>query len=167
VPTNAPSFGFDHSFFSAEYPEWACSPFNDLWVVLLNTAAPGIANNHDIVFDSQGTPGSVNLNFFDRCVAGQTGCAGGVIGFNFCGGGKLELANTGYDTPAMPCGAPSTIGGGTGWVTTESPVVPGETITVRFMVWDSSDGVFDSAAIFDNFRWLQGALPNPKTFRVP
>jgi hypothetical protein len=50
-------------------------------------------------------------------------------------------------------------------VTTEAPVVPGEVITIQFMVWDSSDGIFDSAAIFDNFHWLQGALPNPKTYR--
>ena len=109
----------------------------------------------------------MNLNFFDRCVAGTTGCSG-VIGFNFCGGGKLELANSGYDTPSPGCGAASSIaGGGTGWITTEAPVLPGETATVQFMVWDSTDGVFDSSAIFDNFRWLQGTLANPKTYRGP
>jgi Putative metal-binding motif len=167
VPTNARSFGFDHGFFSAEYPEWACTQFNDLWVVLLKTGAPGIANNRDIVFDAQGTPGSVNLNFFDRCVAGQTGCSGGPPGFNFCSGGKSELANTGYGDPSAPCGQASSVGGGTGWLTTESPVLPGETVVVQFMVWDSSDAIFDSAAIFDNFRWQQGALPNPKTYRAP
>ncbi len=59
------------------------------------------------------------------------------------------------------------MGGGTGWLSTESPVLPGETVIVQFMVWDSSDAIFDSAAIFDNFRWQQGALPNPKTFRAP
>ena len=96
VPTNAFSLAFDHGFFSAEYPEYACTTFNDAWVVLLTTGAGGIANNHDIVFDAQGTPGSVNLTFFDRCVAGQTGCSGGGLGFNFCAGGKSELNGTGY-----------------------------------------------------------------------
>src|SRR6185436_7453719 len=72
VPTNAHSFGFDHSFFSAEYPEYACSGFNDMWAVILQSSVAGLPNNHNVVFDAQGTPGSVNLNFFDRCIAGQT-----------------------------------------------------------------------------------------------
>jgi hypothetical protein len=165
VPTNAHSFAFDHAFWSAEYPEYACTTFNDMWVVLLDTKAPGIANNRDIVFDAQGTPGSVNLNFFDRCVAGQTGCAGGLPGFNFCSGGKAELAGTGYDGVDAPCGTNSSIGGGTGWMTTEAPVMPGETITVQFMVWDSSDPIYDSSAILDYFRWQQASLGNPSTHR--
>lgn len=168
VPTNAKSFGFSHGFYSAEYPEYACSGFNDMWVTLLNTGAPGISNNKNIVFDPQGTPGSVNLNFFDRCIAGPTGCfGGGPGGFNFCSGGSGELAGTGYGDldPGQPCGPPTTFGGGTGWIETEAPVVPGETITVQFMVWDSSDGIYDSGAIFDDFHWLQGSLANPQTFR--
>lgn len=168
VPTNAKSFAFDHSFFSSEYPEYACSAFNDLWVTLLDSSLPPgtIANNRDIIFDNQGTPGSVNLNFFDRCVAGPTGCAGGVPGFNFCAGGKGELNNTGYGDLDAPCnGTPSSIGGGTGWISTESPMVPGETITLQFIVWDSSDGIYDSSAIFDNFRWQTGPLTFPKTQR--
>jgi hypothetical protein len=165
VPTNAQSFGFDHSFFSAEYPEFACTVFNDMWVVLLNTGASGIANNKDIVFDAQGTPGSVNLNFFDRCVAGPTGCAGGSMGFNFCSGGKTELNGTGYGDFDAPCGPNSSIGGGTGWITTEAPVLRGEIITVQFIVWDSTDGIYDSSAIFDNFHWLMPTLPNPVTYR--
>jgi len=166
VPTNAHSFGFNHGFFSAEYPEYACSQFNDMWVALLKSGAGGLPNNRNLVFDDFGTPGSVNLTFFDRCVAGQTGCFG-TPGFNFCAGGASELAGTGFDTmdPSNPCGAPTSIGGGTGWLTTEAPVVPGETITLEFMVWDSSDGIYDSATILDNFHWLQGSLPGPKTYR--
>jgi len=165
TPTNAQSFGLDHAFFSAEYPEFACSPFNDLWVVLLKTGAPGIANNRNVIFDNQGTPGSVNLNFFDRCVAGPTGCAG-TPGFNFCAGGKAELAGTGYDGSDAPCNnTPSSIGGSTGWVTTEAPMLPGEIITVELVIWDSSDGIYDSSTIVDFFRWLPGKLQNPKTYR--
>jgi hypothetical protein len=168
VPTNASSFGFNHAFFSAEYPEYACTVFNDMWVVLLDTDAPGIANNKDIVFDAQGTPGSMNLNFFDRCIAGSTGCFGGPPGFNFCSGGKGELAGTGYDVADMGCspgGNTSSMGGGTGWLMTEAPVVPGETITVQFVIWDSTDGVYDSSVIFDNFHWIAAPLATPKTYR--
>ncbi len=166
VPTNAHSFGFDHGFYSAEYPEYACSQYNDLWVTLLTSGASGLPNNKNIIFDAQGAPGSVNLNFFDRCVAGETGCFG-TPGFNFCAGGSAELAGTGYDTadPSNPCGAPTSIGGGTGWLTTEAPIIPGETITLEFMLWDSSDGIYDSSVILDDFHWLKGALANPHTFR--
>jgi len=168
VPTNANSFAFDHGFFSAEYPEYACSQFNDLWVVLSDTAAPGMPNNGNVVFDNQGTPGSVNLNFFDRCLAGATGCLG-VPGFSFCSGGTGELAGTGYGgtDATQPCGAPTTIGGATGWITSESPVVPGEIMTVQFMVWDSSDPVFDSSSMIDHFRWQTQGLPGPVTSRQP
>src|SRR6185436_19021099 len=92
VPTNATAIAFDHGFFTAEYPEYACTQFNDLWIALLDTDAPGLPNNRNVIFDAQGTPGSVNLDFFDRCVAGATGCFGGSPGFNFCAGGKSELA---------------------------------------------------------------------------
>lgn len=166
TPTNANSLAFDHGFQSAEYPEYACSAFNDLWIVLLQTGAPGLPNNHNVVFDMAGTPGSVNLNFFDRCQAGATGCFG-TPGFNFCVGGVAELSGTGYGDPdtGNPCGAPTTIGGATGWVTSQSPVLPGEIITIEFMVWDSSDHVYDSSSIVDHFRWQQSALGGPNTFR--
>ena len=165
TPTNARRLSFDHGFWSSEYPEYACSPFNDLWVVLLKTGASGIANNRNVVFDNQGTPGSVNVNFFDRCVAGPTGCLG-TPGFNFCSGGKSELSGTGYDEPMMVCNnAPSSVGGSTGWVTTEAPILPGEIVTVEFVVWDSSDGIYDSASMVDYFRWLPTSIPTAKTFR--
>jgi hypothetical protein len=57
------------------------------------------------------------------------------------------------------------VGGGTGWLTTEAPVVPGETVTVQFMVWDSSDPIYDSSALIDNFRWQTSSLANPTTHR--
>jgi hypothetical protein len=107
----------------------------------------------------------VNLSFFDRCVAGPTGCSGGTPGFNFCAGGTGDLAGTGFDAPDMQCGVSTTIGGGTGWMTTESPVTPGEVMTIQFMIWDSSDGIYDSATILDDFRWQTTTLPHPRTHR--
>jgi len=166
TPTNANSFAFDSGFWSAEYPEYACSVYNDLFVVLVQTNASGLPNNHNVVFDAQGTPGSVNLSFFNRCLAGATGCYG-TPGFNFCSGNTNELSGTGYGDldGAQPCGAPTTIGGGTGWLTTQVPILAGEVITVEFMVWDSSDGIYDSAAMLDWFRWQQQALSGPSSFR--
>lgn len=76
--------------------------------------------------------------------------------------GAQSATPPGFPTNKAGCPLPF---GGAGWVTTEAPVVPGEIITVQFIVWDSSDPVFDSAAIFDNFHGLTGSLPNPKTYR--
>ncbi|HVY44971.1 MAG TPA: MopE-related protein, partial [Minicystis sp.] len=42
VPTNAFAMGFDHGFYSAEFPEYACSQFNDIWVTLVDTQASGL-----------------------------------------------------------------------------------------------------------------------------
>lgn len=45
------------------------------------------------------------------------------------------------------------IGGGTKWLTTDAPVVPGETMTLELVVFDVGDTAFDSLALVDNFRW--------------
>ena len=37
VPSNAKSFKFSSNFYSAEFPEWVCSPFNDFFIVLLDS----------------------------------------------------------------------------------------------------------------------------------
>jgi hypothetical protein len=56
------------------------------------------------------------------------------------------------------------IGGATGWLTTRSPVVAGETITIRFAVWDGSDFGADSNVLIDRFEWI---LPDPKPTAPP
>jgi hypothetical protein len=60
----------------------------------------------------------------------------------------------------------SSTGGGTVWLNTTAPVVPGETITIDFMVFDVSDCILDSLALLDQFEWLidpteVGTEPNP------
>jgi hypothetical protein len=44
-------------------------------------------------------------------------------------------------------------GGATKWLTTDAPFVPGETMQLDLMIFDVSDGVLDSLALLDNFRW--------------
>ena len=58
-------------------------------------------------------------------------------------------------------------GAATGWLTTTSPVAPGETITIRFIVFDEGDHILDSAVILDHFRWsLNPAGNGPTTVRT-
>jgi hypothetical protein len=57
------------------------------------------------------------------------------------------------DPSSGNCDSNSLIGGGTDWVAIRGNVVPDEVITVRFAIWDTSDGFYDSLVLLDNFRW--------------
>ncbi len=78
-----------------------------------------------ICFDSAGNLVTVNNGLF--IVDGSTTSA---------------LDNTGFDG-----------NGGTDWVTTQAPVIPGEIITLSFEIFDLGDGVLDSGVLLDRFRW--------------
>jgi len=69
-----------------------------------------------------------------------------------CNGGGL----------AAWCGANNMTGGGTGYLTSTGNVIPGETIELRFAVWDSGDGIGDSVVLLDNFTWSPAAV-TPRT----
>jgi len=43
--------------------------------------------------------------------------------------------------------------GGTGWLVVRGNVVGGEIITLRLATWDSSDQIWDSIVLLDNFKW--------------
>jgi hypothetical protein len=177
TPTNARSFSFSMNFQSSEYPEWTCSPFNDFFVVLLDSTFAGNPPNptdKNLAFYTSPTnqtfPVGVNLAFgntglFRQCVNGPTGCASASIGgtITTCTG-TAELVGTGMDRVNPPahvdatgqpgsCGANNLLGGGTGWLVTSGNVVGGEIITLRIAIWDTSDGIYDSIAIVDNFQW--------------
>ena len=166
VPTNAHSFSLKSNFFSAEFPEWACSHYNDFFVILLDSQYTGAnanpADKNLAFYNPPGTtdkvPVGVNLahannGLFTQCVNGATGCDGTAGEITTCMGTD-DLANTGFDDPdAGACDANSLKGGATGWLTTAGNVVPGEVITLRFAIWDTSDHAFDSTAVIDGFQW--------------
>ncbi|MBK8254770.1 MAG: choice-of-anchor L domain-containing protein [Polyangiaceae bacterium] len=135
VPTNAKSMSYDFKFYSGEFPEWVCTTFNDYYLALLTTGAAGIPMDKNVSFDGLGNPVSVNNGFFDVC--SPSGC------FN-CPKGTNELLGTGME---------GSVGGGTSWLTTDAPVVAGETITLELMVFDVGDQAYDSHVLLDNFRW--------------
>jgi hypothetical protein len=179
TPSNARSFRFRVNFLSSEYPEWTCSPFNDFFVVLLDSAWSGSpanpADKNLAVYtspSSQVYPVGVNLAYgdtglFTACKNGPTGCAtestAGTI--NTCTlDGEISLIGTGMDRANPPvnadaagqpgyCGVNNLEGGGTGWLVTQGNVNGGEIITLRIALWDTSDGIYDSVAIVDGFEW--------------
>jgi hypothetical protein len=165
VPTNARSFSLRSNFFSSEYPEYTCSPFNDFFVVLVDTMAADSPADKNLAFYSPPNstakvPVGVNLGhgntgLFTQCVNGATGCAGGgATGTISTCTGMDDLSGTGFDDPSPgECDATSVKGGATGWLTTSGNVVPGEVITLRIAIWDTSDRQLDSLAVIDGFKW--------------
>jgi len=61
-----------------------------------------------------------------------------------CPNGTAELNGTGMDQVS---------GGGTAWLTTDAPIVPGETMTLDLVLFDVTDNIYDSLVLVDNFRW--------------
>ena len=137
VPTNAQSFSYKVKFYSAEYPDYLCDMYNDFYLALLQSESPDIPEDNNISFDSVGNPVSVNNGFFTVCEQPGIGCY-------TCDQGPLELAGTGMD---------GGVGGGTQWLLTSAPVVPGETIVLELMIFDVGDTVLDSLVLLDDFQW--------------
>jgi hypothetical protein len=184
APTNASSFTVSSFFYSSEYPEWVCSPYNDFFLTLLDskfTPGPGqVANPTDknlAFYDPPPAGGAIypvgvnlafgNTGLFKQCVNGPTGCgAVAVAGTTTTCAGITQLVGTGFDVLNPPsqypndpavCGASTRAGGGTGWLKTSGNVKPGETIELRFVTWDTGDGWYDSVVLLDNFTWSVSA----------
>ena len=140
APANAQGFAFDFNFVSVEFPEYVCTSFDDTFLAMLDSDA----FEGNVSFDSQDNRVSINVGFFDVCEPGlDPSCTGGG-----------DLAGTGFG---------GSEGGGTGWLTTTAPVVPGEKFTITFSVHDEGDHILDSAVILDNFRWVVTPVGDPNT----
>lgn len=154
VPDWAEGFSFDFDFYTFEWPIYICSEYNDFFVVLLDPIPEGQTDGN-ISFDSQNNPVSVNNGFLEACgcALGPPCLAGGKT-FD-CALGTDSLAGTGFET-----------GAATGWLVTQAPAEPTTQITLRFVVYDSGDGVLDSTTIIDGFHWLPIA-PDVGTNPIP
>jgi hypothetical protein len=144
VPTNAQSFSYKFRFFSSEFWTYSCTEFNDFYLALLTSAAPGIPADKNISFDSVNNPVSVNNGFFDVCQ---------VRGCQTCPAGTGALSGTGMENAASSSFGTGATGGATNWLLTTAPVVPGETMTIEFTVFDVSDNILDSLTLLDAFEW--------------
>lgn len=172
VPTNARSFSARMFFFSAEYPEWVCSDYNDFFVALLDSAGEGNPSDKNIaVYDDGENLWPVGLNIltvapglFSVCESGMVGCQGELPAVpHTCMGGHALLSGTGFDVidSGNSCnGANFPVGGGTGWLEMSGNVEPGEIMDIRFAVWDSGGHLFDALVLLDDWRWsLDAASP--------
>ena len=167
VPANAKGFSFDFNFYSGEWPEFECTTFNDSFVAwLTSTAWAGKSGDFNISFDGNSNPVSVNNSFFDVCSPAGLACSN-MPQPSTCKLGANELMGTGFYSPGTYCGVKQDSGGGaTGWLTTQAPVTPGETITLQFMVWNTGDEAYDSSVLLDNWQWT-GDDTSVSTTRPP
>lgn len=161
APKNAAGIAFDFNFFTSEWPMFVCSNFNDGFLAVLTSKAfnGGVADN--ISFDAQGAPVSVNNGFFDRCTPDVTvGCRGSKQTTSKCGAGTAELGGTGFGILGDGCdsfgGTQNTLGGATGWLTSQTKIEGGETVTLELMIWDTGDAALDSSVLVDHLTWVQG-----------
>ncbi len=153
VPSNALSFNFDFNFLSTEFPAHVCSGKNDHFVALLDSAHPSLPADKNVSYDSMGNVVSVDSAFMEVCrpatLAGRT--------FD-CPRGPKGLEGTGMDREKdYAIGVKYLQGGSTGWLRTQAPVVPGETIKIRFAIWDTDDPVLDSTVLLDHVHWTLAA----------
>jgi hypothetical protein len=182
VPTNAQSFSYQFQFWSSEYPTFRCTIFDDTFLALLTSGALGAEQN--ISFDNNLKVVSINTGFFDICLDDLAGQPRDINGNGQIQAGEVvpttndcsiengaALAGTGYlfDNDATNNGAPDAAGsqslgaGATTLLTTFSPVLPGETITLRFITFDEGDDQLDSTTVLDNFLWQLDPIAGPVT----
>ena len=167
VPTNANSFSTKMYFFSAEYPEYVCTAFNDFFVTLVDSTDPDNPNDKNIAVYDDGNdlwPVGVNLvsaapGLFTQCDNGTISCYGSPQNYNGCAS-ENGLLGTGFDAYATACSGNDDVGGATGWLQMAGNVTPGETMEIRFVIWDTADSYWDSAVILDDWQWsVQASQP--------
>lgn len=147
VPSNAQGIGFSFNFFSVEFPG-VCTVYDDAFFAFLSPVPAGSLNGN-IAFDSMGNPVTTNNAYFNACDCdmGPPCLAGGKM-FS-CELGTNELLGNGFGPMNGNSG-----GAATGWLNTVAPVSPNGVITLRWGVFDASDGNATTTTLVDAWRWI-------------
>jgi uncharacterized repeat protein (TIGR01451 family) len=129
---------YDVQFFTAEWPEYQGTKYNDKLTITVNSPSQGISqyvfdvNNGYFVLNANDIPGTG----FD--IFAQSGNPSDV-----------DLVDTTPRTPGSDANASDIIP--VGGIT--HPVTPNENVTVTIHIQDVGDNMFDSAAFIDNVRF--------------
>jgi hypothetical protein len=140
VPAGVRAVAFDYFFLTRDYPDWVCLPYLDQAGALITgvTGAPALSN---VLLDASANPMYASPTSMQACAANADTS---VVEDYICPLGTSQLAGTGFDNY-----------GGSGWLGTSNlPVVAGDTVRIRFMIWDVEDGTVDSSLLIDGFRWV-------------
>jgi hypothetical protein len=143
VPGGTHGFSFDFVYFSAEFPEYVNTQYNDIFTVWSNSET--YTGNLCFVNDQPCTVTALcnsDASCPDLAYCDEFGCA------NM---GAPELDNTGWDVS----------GGSTGWYNAKASASPGELLQLTWAVFDMGDSIYDTGVILDNWRWdCEGCVPN-------
>jgi len=138
-----------------------CTPFNDKFYIFLT--APLTTENQKTVinFTDCSDPNSYH-DFIDESGEKQCYVAINTAYSEPCPNPPTNIAGTGYECSGESCtqtqcecgSKDPTHGSSTGWLFTAWPIKPNETFELVFHIHDTSDGIYDSEVILDNFQWL-------------
>ena len=137
---DANGYTFNFAYFSAEFPEYVDSQFNDIFVVWQSSE------------DYTGNVTFINGQPMTVTALWPIDFQGGCDFFDpNCQGNDPHLAGTGH----------SMDGGATNWYKATGGIKPGETFLLAFAVFDMGDSSFDTTALLDNWQWdCEGCVPN-------
>jgi len=116
---NADLIQFDYVFGSEEYPNFVCSNFNDMFAFTITGVTVPMPQTNIALIPGTATPVSINS-----------------VNNQGCGTPTYYISNAGDPVVAF--------GGMTVTMTAESEVICGETYTLRLMISDGGDGIYDS-----------------------
>ena len=138
VPAGVRALAFEYAFFTREYPQWVCTTYVDQAVALI-TGVTGLPALHNVMLDLSSKPLLSSPTTIRAC--SDTILPNGAYP---CPLGTGPLTGSGFETY-----------GGSGWLRTANlPVTAGDTVRIRFMVWDTGDHVLDTSVLIDGFRWI-------------
>ncbi len=137
---DAKGYTFDFAYFSAEFPEYVDTEFNDIFVVW--QASEMYTGNVTFINKQPLTVTALwPIDFQGECDFLDPNCMGA----------DPHLEGTGHIAD----------GGATGWYKATSGVKPGETFLLAFAIFDMGDSTFDTTALIDNWQWdCEGCVPN-------
>lgn len=153
APSTAVGFSIDYIFMSVEYMEYVGTAFNDKFYIILN-------DSQIINFTACSSPDSYS-DFVDPgtglkyCYIAINTAFSEVCNVNV----STNISGTGYECAGTFDFDSSSTGSSTGWLTTTWPIAPNETFKLRFHIHDTTDGVWDSSVILDNFQFITNGVP--------
>ncbi len=145
---------FNYVWASEEYPEYACSDFNDVFGFFIS--GPGISgpyeNNGENIALIPGTTLPVTINNVN---SGNVGSAGNL---NNCTPPNGSLAYSEFYNDNDNTGNQPVYDGYTTVLTAEAVVIPCETYTIKLVIADASDSAFDSGVFLEAKSFGTGSL---------
>ncbi len=146
-----PLVQFNYVFGSDEYPEYACSSFNDVFGFFINGAGIGFNKNIALI---PGTTIPVKINTVNAGVPGSAGNSAN------CSPPLGSLAYSGFYVD-NPIGSPDVeYDGFTTVFTAESAVIPCSTYHIKLAVGDAGDAIFDSGVFLEANSFSAGGNAN-------